>query len=164
MKLGLCHFPTDYAMPFPELAVAAEERGFESIWLAEHSHIPASRRTPFPGGGELPKMYYDTLDPFVALSAAAVMTSRIKLATGICLVVQRDPIRIGMAVGRRAEVIGHLPLEPVGHRVSGRDRGEVRVVGRRLGPHAHEAVGLGRCPHVMDRAAICRPAASPSGR
>ena len=57
MHYGLTNFPTDYSMPFPELARAAEARGFESIWVAEHSHIPASRTTPFPGGGELPKMY-----------------------------------------------------------------------------------------------------------
>src|SRR5688572_2068116 len=83
MHLGLTIFPTDYSIPLPELALEAEQRGFESIWVAEHSHIPTSRKSPWPGGGDLPKMYYDTLDPFVALSAAAVVTSRIKLATGI---------------------------------------------------------------------------------
>jgi probable F420-dependent oxidoreductase len=98
MHFGLCTFPTDYSMPFPDLAVAAEERGFESIWVAEHSHIPASRKTPFPGGGDLPKMYYDTLDPFVALAAAASVTRTIKLATGICLVIQRDPIHTAKEV------------------------------------------------------------------
>jgi probable F420-dependent oxidoreductase len=98
VQYGLCHFTTDYSMPFPELAAAAEERDFESIWLAEHSHIPVSRRTPFPGGGELPKMYYDTLDPFVALGAAAAATRRIKLATGIALVIQRDPIHTAKEV------------------------------------------------------------------
>jgi probable F420-dependent oxidoreductase len=85
-------------MSFPALAVAAEERGFESIWLAEHSHIPASRKTPFPGGGELPQIYYDTLDPFVALAAAASVTSKIKLATGVALVIQRDPIHTAKEV------------------------------------------------------------------
>jgi len=98
MQYGLCHFTTDYSMPFPDLAVAAEERGFESIWLAEHSHIPVSRKTPFPGGGELPKMYYDTLDPFVALAAAASVTRKIKLGTGVCLVIQRDPIHTAKEV------------------------------------------------------------------
>lgn len=98
MQYGLCHFATDYAMPFPDLARAAEERGFESIWLAEHSHIPVSRKTPFPGGGELPKMYYDTLDPFVALAAAASVTTKIKLGTGVCLVIQRDPIHTAKEV------------------------------------------------------------------
>jgi probable F420-dependent oxidoreductase len=98
MHYGLCHFPTDYAMSFPDLARAAEERGFESLWVAEHSHIPVSRKTPFPGGGELPKMYYDTLDPFVALAAAASVTTRIKLGTGVCLVIQRDPIHTAKEV------------------------------------------------------------------
>ena len=98
MHLAFTIFPTDYAIPLPELAREAEARGFESIWVAEHSHIPVSRRTPWPGGAELPKMYYDTLDPFVALAAAAAVTTRIKLATGICLVVQRDPIHTAKQV------------------------------------------------------------------
>ncbi len=98
MHYGVSIFPTDYAMALPELAVAAEARGLESLWVAEHSHIPSSRKSAFPGGGELPKMYYDTLDPFVALAAAASVTTRIKLATGICLVVQRDPIHTAKEV------------------------------------------------------------------
>jgi probable F420-dependent oxidoreductase len=98
MHFGLCHFPTDYSMPFPDLAVAAEERDFESIWVAEHSHIPKSRKTPYPMGGDLPKMYYDTLDPFSVLAAAASVTRKIKLATGICLVIQRDTIQTAKLV------------------------------------------------------------------
>ena len=85
-------FPTAYAMPMTELAPALEQRGFESLWVAEHSHIPASRKSPWPGGPELPQMYYDTLDPFVALTAAASVTTTLKVATGIALVIQRDPI------------------------------------------------------------------------
>ena len=81
-----------------ELALAAEERGFESLWLPEHSHIPLPRASPWPGGGDLPKMYYDVMDPFVSLGAAAAVTKRIKLATGICLVVQRDPIQLAKEV------------------------------------------------------------------
>ena len=98
MQYGLTIFPTDYSIGLPELAVEAEQRGFESLWVAEHSHIPTSRKSPWPGGAELPKMYYDTLDPFVALAAAASVTSRIRLATGICLVVQRDPIHTAKEV------------------------------------------------------------------
>ena len=98
MRFGLCTFPTDYSMSFPDLAVAAEERNFESIWVAEHSHIPVSRKSPYPGGGDLPKMYYDTLDPFTVLAAAASVTRTIKLATGICLVIQRDPIHTAKEV------------------------------------------------------------------
>jgi probable F420-dependent oxidoreductase len=98
MKFGVMMFTTDYSMAPQELAVAAEERGFESLWFPEHSHIPLPRVSPWPGGGELPKMYYDVLDPFVAFGAAASVTSKIKLATGICLVVQRDPIQLAKEV------------------------------------------------------------------
>ncbi len=98
MKFGLTIFPTDYSIALPELAVEAEQRGFESLWVAEHSHIPTSRKSPWPGGGDLPKMYYDTLDPFLALAAAASVTSKINLATGICLVIQRDPIHTAKEV------------------------------------------------------------------
>ncbi len=79
-------------MPPQELGPALEERGFESIWAAEHSHIPSSRKTPAPSGAELPQRYYDTLDPFVFLTAMAMHTESLLLGTGICLVVQRDPI------------------------------------------------------------------------
>ena len=92
MLFGVMMFTTEYSMTAPELAVAAEERGFESLWFPEHSHIPLSRQSPFPGGGALPKMYYDVMDPFVSLAAAAMVTSTLKLGTGICLVIQRDPI------------------------------------------------------------------------
>ncbi len=92
MHYGVCIFPTAYTMAPAALGVALEERGFESIWLAEHTHIPAERRSPWPGGAELPQMYYDTLDPFVALSAMASATTTLKVATGICLLIERDPI------------------------------------------------------------------------
>lgn len=92
MKFGLLMFPTDYAIQPVELGKAAEERGFESIWFPEHTHIPTSRRSPWPGGPELPKEYWHTHDPFVALSAVAATTTRLKLATGICLIIERDPI------------------------------------------------------------------------
>ena len=98
MHVGLTMFPTDYSIPPHELAVAAEARDYESLWLPEHSHIPTSRRSPWLGGAELPKYYYDCYDPFVSLAAAAVVTKTIKLATGICLVVQRDPIHTAKEV------------------------------------------------------------------
>lgn len=91
-------FPTEYCMPPTALAPEVEARGFESIWVAEHSHIPASRLSPWPGGAELPQFYYDAMDPFVWLSAAASVTTKLKLATGICLVVQRDPIQTAKQV------------------------------------------------------------------
>ena len=93
MKYGVSIFPTDASISPVELATACETRGFESIWFPEHSHIPASRRTPFPAGGDLPKQYYDVFEPFISLGAAAAVTKTLKLATGVCLVVQRDPIQ-----------------------------------------------------------------------
>ena len=87
MHIGLCIFATDYSIRVDELARAAEERGFESLFLTEHTHIPASRRTPFPGGAELPREYSHTLDPFVALMAAAAATRTLLVGTGICLAV-----------------------------------------------------------------------------
>ncbi len=92
MKYGLQMFPTDYAIPVTDLGRAAEELGFESLFFPEHSHIPTSRRTPWPGGGELPKEYSHTLDPFVACGAVAAVTKTLKVGTGVCLVMQRDPI------------------------------------------------------------------------
>jgi probable F420-dependent oxidoreductase len=92
MKIGISMFPTDYSITPAELALAAEERGFESLWFPEHTHIPTSRKSPWPGGPNLPDVYKQSLDPFLALTAAATATKRIRLATGICLVVERDPI------------------------------------------------------------------------
>jgi alkanesulfonate monooxygenase SsuD/methylene tetrahydromethanopterin reductase-like flavin-dependent oxidoreductase (luciferase family) len=83
MHVGAFYFPTDYGIDIAELARALEERGFESLFVCEHTHIPVSRRTPFPSGGELPKRYKHTHDPFVALSFAAAATRKLKLGTGI---------------------------------------------------------------------------------
>src|SRR5947209_13485014 len=98
MKLGVFQFSTDYSMRPDAVARAAEERGFESIFFPEHTHIPTSRRTPFPLGGELPKEFSHTLDPFVAITMAAAATTRLKVATGICLVIERDPIVLAKEV------------------------------------------------------------------
>src|SRR5437763_1128882 len=92
MKFGVAIFPTESVQPPSEIAVMAEERGFECLLFPEHTHIPASRETPAPGGGELPSHYGRTYDPFVALSAAAAATDRLLIGTGICLVIERDPI------------------------------------------------------------------------
>lgn len=89
---GVLMFPTDYAIQPVALARAAEERGFESLFFPEHTHIPASRLSPWPGGGELPRDYWHSHDPFVALTAAAVATRDLKVGTGIALVTERDPI------------------------------------------------------------------------
>jgi probable F420-dependent oxidoreductase len=98
MKLGVCIFLTDYTIDAASLGRAVEERGFESLFLTEHTHIPSSRLTPFPGGGELPRQYSHSLDPFVALGAVAAVTTKLRLGTGICLVIQRDPITLAKEV------------------------------------------------------------------
>ena len=98
MKFGVTMFPTDYSISPIELASAVEERGFESLFFPEHTHIPTSRRTPWPGGAELPREYSHTLDLFVALTAAATATERLLIGTGICLVVERDPITLAKEV------------------------------------------------------------------
>jgi probable F420-dependent oxidoreductase len=98
MKLGIEMFATEYAIRPDDLARACEERGFESVWFPEHTHIPASRRTPFPGGGDLPKEYWHTHDLFVAMMAAAAVTKTIKIGSGICLAMERDPITMAKEV------------------------------------------------------------------
>ena len=106
MKAALAIFPTD-ATPTPaELARMAEERGYESLWFPEHTHIPASRETPYPAGGELPPEYSRLLDPFVALTAAAAATTTLRMGTGLCLVVERDPIATAKAVASLDVVSG----------------------------------------------------------
>lgn len=98
MDFGAAMFFTDYSMAPGELAQALEERGFESLWAPEHSHIPLSQSSSFPSGGEVPKRYYDVMDPFVTLTAAAMATKSLKVATGVCLVIQRDPIQTAKLV------------------------------------------------------------------
>src|SRR4051794_38024448 len=114
MDFGVLMFMTDYAISAPALAQALEERGFESLWVPEHSHIPLSRKTPFPGGGDLPKQYYDAMDPFVMLSAAAAVTKKLKLGTGVCLVIQRDTIQTAKAVASLDQVSGGRFLFGIG--------------------------------------------------
>jgi probable F420-dependent oxidoreductase len=98
MHFGGAMFFTEYSMSAMALARALEERGFESVWAPEHSHIPLSRKTPFPGGGDLPKAYYDAMDPFVVLAAASQVAKRIKFGTGVLLVQQRDAIQTAKLV------------------------------------------------------------------
>ena len=97
-EFGALMFPTDYAMKPAKLAKAIEEREMDSIFFPEHTHIPASRKTPYPAGGELPKEYSNTYDPFVALAAVASATTSLKLGTGIALVTERDPILMAKQV------------------------------------------------------------------
>jgi probable F420-dependent oxidoreductase len=98
MEFGASIFFTDYSITPADLGVALEQRGFDSLWAAEHSHIPVPRRTPPPGGGELAKRYYDVMDPFVTLTAAAAATKTLKVGTGVCLVIQRDTIQTAKLV------------------------------------------------------------------
>ena len=98
MRIGALIFPTDLSIRIGRVARELEERGYESLWVTEHTHIPTSRRTPWPGGPELPEEYRRTLDPFVALATAAAVTDRLKLGTGICLVAQHHPIKLAKSV------------------------------------------------------------------
>jgi probable F420-dependent oxidoreductase len=106
MQIGVFYFPVDYGIDIVELARALEERGFESLFVPEHTHIPTSRRSPFPGGGELPKRYSHTHDPFVCLSFAAAATKKLRLGTGICLIPERDPIVTAKAVASLDQLSG----------------------------------------------------------
>ena len=98
MDLGVMIFPTEFVPRPARLAREAEDRGLESLWFPEHTHIPTSRRTPWPGGEPLPDFYKQSLDPFTALGSAAAVTSTLRLGTGICLVAQRDPIVLAKEV------------------------------------------------------------------
>src|SRR4051794_19172847 len=114
MEYGAAIFFTDYSMGPAELGRALEQRGFGSLWAPEHSHIPLSRQSPFPAGGDVPKKYYDVMDPFVTLAAAAAATTTLRVATGICLVVQRDPIQTAKLVASIDHVSGGRFLFGVG--------------------------------------------------
>ena len=106
MLVGVFHFPTDYGIDVGQLAREVEARGFDSLFVCEHTHIPISRRTPFPGGGDLPERYSHTHDPFVALAFAAAATRTLLLGTGIALVPQRDPIITAKSVASLDQLSG----------------------------------------------------------
>lgn len=114
MEVGLTTFVTDYSIRPDELARAAEERGFESLFFPEHTHIPVSRRSPWPGGPELPTEYSHALDPFVALAAAATATERLRLGTGVCLIIEHDPITLAKQVASLDHLSGGRVLFGVG--------------------------------------------------
>jgi probable F420-dependent oxidoreductase len=138
MRFGVTMFSTDLSMEVPALAVAAEERGFDSLYLPEHTHIPVSRRTPPPtGDAELAEEYKRTLDPLVALAAAASVTSRIRLGTGVALPAQREPIVTAKAVATLDQLSG----------------GRV-VLGVGFGWNADELADHGVA--MADRRAVCR--------
>jgi probable F420-dependent oxidoreductase len=106
MEIGVFYFPVDYGINIAELAAALEERGFESLFVPEHTHIPVSRKSPFPSGGEMPRRYAHTHDPFVALSFAAAATKKLLLGTGICLIPERDPIVTAKCVASLDQLSG----------------------------------------------------------
>ena len=114
MKFGITMFPTDYAIGPGELAREVEAHGFESLFFPEHTHIPASRRSPWPGGPDLPEEYSHTLDLFVALTAAAAATERLLVGSGICLVIERDPITLAKEVASLDFVSGGRALLGIG--------------------------------------------------
>jgi len=140
MHIGVLTFITDEGIGPVELGEALEQRGFSSLFLAEHSHIPVDPQTPYPGGGPIPHKYYRTLDPFVALTAAAAVTQRLRVGTGIALVPQRDPIHTAKEVasldlvsGGRFDFgvgVGWLREEIANHGVDPSVRG--RVVDERV--------------------------------
>src|ERR1700736_2879562 len=106
MRIGAFYFPTDYGITLAELGRALEDRGFDSLFVPEHTHIPVSRKSPFPGGGELPKRYAHTHDPFVGLAFAAAATKKLLLGTGICLIPERDPIVTAKCVASLDQLSG----------------------------------------------------------
>lgn len=114
MKLGLLIFATDYSIRMDDLAREVEARGYESLFVPEHTHIPASRETPFPGGGDLPLEYSHSHDPFVSLSFAAAVTERLMLGTGICLLPQRDTITTAKSVASLDHMSGGRFLFGIG--------------------------------------------------
>src|SRR5256712_7318155 len=123
MHYGVVMFATEYAIAPDELARALEERGFESVWFPEHTHIPASRRSPWPGGANLPREYWSSYDPFVALMAAGAATHRLQLGTGICLVIERDPITTAKEVATLDRLSGGRVLFGIGGGLDGREVG-----------------------------------------
>jgi probable F420-dependent oxidoreductase len=139
MHIGALIFPTDLSIRPDQLARELEERAYESMWVTEHTHIPTSRRTPWPGGAELPEEYRRTLDPYVALTAAASVTERLRLGTGISLVAQHDPIVLaktiasldllsagrfilGIGVGWNEDEMEHHGVDPKRRRAIGREK------------------------------------------
>jgi len=115
MKFGASMFFTDYSISPAHLAREMEARGFDTLWAPEHSHIPLTRKSPFIMGGDLPKRYYDVMDPFVTLSIAAAVTTKLRIGTGVCLIAQRDPIQLAKLVASIDQVSGGRFIFGVGN-------------------------------------------------
>ncbi|MDX6608027.1 MAG: hypothetical protein QOD14_2567 [Solirubrobacterales bacterium] len=114
MDFGVSYFPTDESIEPAVLARMAEERGFESVFVTEHTHIPATRETPYPAGGDLPREYFRIYDPFVSLATMAAATERIKIGNAICLLVERDPITTAKEVASVDRLSGGRMLFGIG--------------------------------------------------
>lgn len=114
MKIGLAPTNSDYGPATADMAVEAEQRGYDSLWVGEHSHIPASRETIHPDGGDLPELYWHMRDPFVSLATAAAATTKIKLAMGVCLVLEHEILDLAKSVATLDEVSGGRLLFGVG--------------------------------------------------
>jgi len=135
VKIGISNFPTEYSMGPVALGKALEERGFESLWVVEHTHVPASRRTPYPLGGDLPSVYWEAFEPFTFLAQAAAVTDELRIGTGICLVPEHHPVALAKRIasidvlsgGRFLFGIGAgwLAEELENHGVSFQDRWQV---------------------------------------
>src|SRR2546422_752979 len=156
MDFGVVMFPTEYAIQPDELARALEERGFESLWVPEHTHIPKSRRSPWPGGGPLPREYWSAYDPFVALMAAAGASRRLRLGTGICLVVERDPIVTAKEVATLDRLSGGRVLFRIGGGARTRGSGSPRS--------ASASSARGAIPAPCRCPSSSRPRGSPRSR
>ena len=136
MKVGVFYFPTDYGINIAELAKALEDRGFDSLFVPEHTHIPLSRKSPFPGGGELPKRYSHTHDPFVGLAFAAAATKTLKVGTGILLVPQHEPIVTAKAIASLDMLSKGRFVFGIGAGWSGYGCARARTANRSRGPPA----------------------------
>ncbi|MFM8354271.1 MAG: LLM class flavin-dependent oxidoreductase, partial [Gammaproteobacteria bacterium] len=110
MHIGVSTFPTDYSIRAVPLAEALEARGFESLWVVEHTHIPASRRTPYPLAPELPSIYWESYEPFTFLAQAAAVTQRLQVGTGVCLVPEHHPITLAKRVASLDSLSDGIPL------------------------------------------------------
>ncbi|HEY2539469.1 MAG TPA: LLM class flavin-dependent oxidoreductase [Stellaceae bacterium] len=156
MEFGAAMFFTEYSVAPAEFGRALETRGFETLWAPEHSHIPSSRATPFPQGGELPRKYYDAMDPFVSLTAAAMATTNLRVATGVCLVAQRDPIQTAKLVASIDQVSGRRFLFGVGGGWNAEEMADHGTVFKTRFKLMHERIAAMKAIWTRRRARISR--------
>ena len=114
MHIGVSTFPTDYSIRPTVLGAALEAAGFESLWVVEHTHIPASRRTPYPLGTPLPSVYWESYEPLTYLAQVAAVTQKLQIGTGVCLVAEHHPIALAKRVASLDSLSGGRFLFGVG--------------------------------------------------